>query len=240
MTHHIVYRLLLAIIFTCLQTLSISQSISTVNALNSVAAEHSHEEAEVSVISETLSLSFGDSISKELDEHAVWKILTDAEGDVIATGIGSIKDYQFSKPGKYRLFVPGHTSLLDGTCEHHFETEETTIEVAPFRMTFDFSAITFSSPIIGGTELSHVEITVPATLEVFETDLPSYNGKITSSGIGANLFGQIAEGPIQLKEGLNQLTYNLSGTATKDTYIMLDFYDVNNHIHCYYFPNKLR
>ena len=59
-----------------------------------MAAEHSHEEVEVSVISETLSLSFGDSISKELDEHAVWKILTDAEGDVIATGI-IIPHFQF-------------------------------------------------------------------------------------------------------------------------------------------------
>jgi hypothetical protein len=240
MTHHIVYRLVLAIIFTCLHTLSISQSISTVNAVSTPALEHPHEESEVSATSETLSLAFGDSISKELDEHAVWKILTDDEGDVIASGTGSIKDYQFSNPGKYRLFVPGHTSLLEGTCEHHFETEETIIEVAPFRMKFDFSAITFSSPIVGGTELSNAEITVPATLKVFEADLPEYNGKITSSGIGANLSGQLADGPTQLKQGLNQLTFNLSGTATKDTYIMLDFYDVNNQIHCYYFPNKLR
>lgn len=78
------------------------------------------------------------------------------------------------------------------------------------------------------TALSNVEITVPATLEVFEAGLPQYNGKITSSGIGANLSGQLADGPTQLKQGLNQLTFNLSGTATKDTYIMLDFHDVNN------------
>jgi hypothetical protein len=201
---------------------------------------HPHEDGELSVTSETLSLAFGDSISKELDEHAVWKIFTHDDGDVIATGIGSIEEYQFSIPGKYRLFVPGHTSLLEGTCKHHFETQETIIEVSPFRMKFDFSAITFSSPIIGGTELSNVEIAVPATLEVFEADLPEYNGRITSSGIGANLSGQLSEGPTKLKEGLNQLTFKLSGNAKKDTYIMLDFYDVNNFIHCYYFPNKLR
>lgn len=229
-------KIVLSLFGVCLAGALFSQSSNE----ETLSLGHHHEAGEVLATSEKLSLAFGDSISKELDEHAIWKIFTKDDNNVIATGTGSIEDFQFSIPGNYKLFVPGHTSLLDGTCEHHFKTEETTIEVSPFRMKFDFSAITFSSPIIGGTELSNVEITVSATLEVFEGDLPEYNGKISSSGIGANLSGQLSEGPTQLKEGVNQLTFKLSGNAKKDTYIMLDFYDVNNQIHCYYFPNKLK
>lgn len=201
---------------------------------------HKHTLAELSATAQILSLSFGDSIQKELDDHAFWQILNAEEGNIIASGTGSIKNFQFAEPGEYRLVVPSHTSLLDGTCEHHFQTEETIVIVSPFRMKFDFSQITFSQPIVGGTDLSNVEISVPATLEISVDSLPQYNGKIASSGIGANLTGQLANGPIQLNRGLNTLNFKLNGNAQKDTYIMLDFYDVNNQIHCYYFPNKLK
>ena len=89
------------------------------------------------------------------------------------------------------------------------------------------------------TALSNVEITISETLQVFGKELPKYDGKITITGIDVNVNGQLAEQQAQLKQGLNHLTFELSGDQKRDTYIMLDFYDVNNQTQCYYFQNKL-
>ena len=56
------------------------------------------------------------------------------------------------------------------------------------------------------TALSNVEITISETLQLFGEQLSEYDGKIASSGFGANLLGQLAKEQIKLKEGLIRLT----------------------------------
>ena len=60
-----------------------------------------------------------------------------------------------------------------------------------------------------------------------------------SAGIGTTITGELLADSITLKPGINKLVYRLRGNATKDTYIMFDFFDVNEQVQSYYYPTKL-
>ena len=63
--------------------------------------------------------------------------------------------------------------------------------------------------------------------------------KVVVVGIGANIIGNASNETLILTPGKNKITYILNGKAIKESYIMFDFYDINNQIQSYYYPNKL-
>jgi len=44
----------------------------------------------------------------------------------------------------------------------------------------------------------------------------------------------------RLQNGINTLEFNLEGQATKNTYIMFDFVDINGNVQSYGFTNKIQ
>ena len=62
---------------------------------------------------------------------------------------------------------------------------------------------------------------------------------MVTAGIGTTIVGKLINNSYVLFPGSNKLTYKISGSATKDTYIMFDFFDINNQVQSYYYPTKL-
>ena len=65
------------------------------------------------------------------------------------------------------------------------------------------------------------------------------NARLSVAGIGAAIVGSSSNDKITLTSGRHKIVYQLNGSASKETYIMFDFFDINSQTQSYYYPIKL-
>jgi hypothetical protein len=186
-------------------------------------------------------ISFGEKLDfGNFEDTAVWTIANEKENVIKHLKGNEINGFVFVKPGIYEIKFIENKKHIENGCNHPSFNEKTIIKVCPLKMKFDFSTIKFSEIIVGEKELDNVEASVDFYFESYNNeDLTFKNPKLIVVGIGANIIGNASYEEITLTPGKNKITYILNGKATKESYIMFDFYDINNKIQSYYYPNKL-
>lgn len=188
-------------------------------------------------------ISFGEKIDfGKIENTARWTIANNKEN--IADGLSGsqINDYIFEKPGIYEISFFENVEHSKGKCNHPPFQEKMIIKVNALKMTFDFSTIKFSESIVGGKKLQNVEVSVQANFESYKNKNENTvfsNARIAAAGVGAAITGDALNKNITLTLGKNVVTYQLNGTAIKDSYISFDFFDINGQAQSYYYPNKL-
>ena len=186
------------------------------------------------------SISFGGKINLGKIEHPlVWTVLSvDSNNQVVLNG-DDINSYVFETPGTYQITSTENKSTSENECNHASFPESFIVKVSPIQMVFDFSTLTFDKALEGGVNVENTTLSLNVNLKTFTNEsVPFSEGKIQSAGIGTTIKGQLLNAVI-LKPGNNKVNYKLSGAASKDTYIMLDFFDVNEQVQSYYYPTKL-
>lgn len=184
-------------------------------------------------------ICFGESIKfNKIDSAASWKIsLNDLGLTVDLKGL-EINSYVFDKPGNYEITFTD-AKHAEESCDHSSIPEKFNVLVSPTKMEFDFSTLKFNKKIEAGIALENIEMTLIANVKIFNNEPVLFDGQMVSAGIGTTITGKLIKESVLLKPGTNNLTYKISGSATKDTYIMFDFFDINNQVQPYYFPTKL-
>lgn len=188
-------------------------------------------------------ISFGEKIDfGNIENTARWSIANKQENIATSLSGSQINDYIFEKPGIYEISFSENVELSEGKCNHPPFQEKMIVEASAFKMAFDFSTIKFSESIVGGKELRNVEVSV-------EVDFKSYNNKyentvfsnarVIAAGVGVAIIGRSFNDKINLTSGRQKMIYLLNGTASKETYIMFDFFDINGQAQSYYYPTKL-
>ena len=186
-------------------------------------------------------ISFGEKIDfGKFEDTAVWTVANEKENIIKRLKGNEINDFVFVKPGIYEIRFTENKKHLENGCNHPQFNEKTIIKVSALKMKFDFSSITFSEVIVGGKELHDVKIYADLDFVSSNNENISFRkAKVVVVGIGANIIGNASNETFILTPGKNKITYILNGKASKESYIMLDFYDINNKIQSYYYPNKL-
>ena len=185
-------------------------------------------------------ISFDEKINFGKIENSIFWTILNMDSNKKSSLIGNeINNFIFETPGTYQITFNENKTILEGECNHTDFPEVMLIKVSPYKMDFDFSTIQFSEKLVAGENIENSELTLNVSFKSFKNDsLVFSKGKIISAGIGTTINGQLLN-EVTLKPGNNKVTYRLSGSASKDTYIMLDFFDINEQVQSYYYPTKL-
>lgn len=188
---------------------------------------------------ENQKIAFGETFSYKLDDNTSWKIINSETFAVLNSGVGSIEKITFSTPGNFEIEISEVISAND--CKNGHFPHKIMIEVSPIKMIFDFNSIKFSHVIVGGQSQYGNEISIDVYVESLNNEKVVFNdGKVISAGVGVNIDGTLKSNGTVLKQGVNHLVYILKGQATRDTYIMFDFLDINNQTVSYTYPTLIK
>lgn len=186
-------------------------------------------------------ISFGEKIDfGEIENTSSWTINSTQENMGISLTGSQINDYIFKKPGIYEISFFENKVHNKGECNHPPFQEKMIVKVSPYQMKFDFSTIKFSESIVGGKELLNAEVSVEVDFESYNYQKATFsNPRLSVVGLGAAIVGSATNNKIILTSGRHKIVYQLNGIASKETYIMFDFFDIKNQIQCYYYPTKI-
>lgn len=186
-------------------------------------------------------ISFGEKINLgEIESTYSWTITNIQENIVVSLSGSQINDYIFEKPGIYEIIFFENKVHNNAECSHPPFQEKMIIKVSSFKMKFDFSTIKFSESIVGGKELQNTDVSVDVDFESYNYEKAILsNARVSVAGIGATIIGSASISKITLTSGRHKILYQLHGIASKETYIMFDFFDINGQAQSYYYPIKL-
>ena len=212
-------------------------------ASNIFAQENASEEAPLECVisfNESLNLPF---LNNSHFQNVSWTIAGIEAVNFSAEGNGAaLKDITFALPGSYVIVMKELAAVNDGhsdDCNHPHFPQEIHLTVLPYRVTFNFDASSFSSPIYGNKELQGTLMTVPVHLESYNNkpvDVSAFH--VVSAGVGTTITGTLSNGSAELAPGDYLFSYALKGVAQKDSYIMFDFF-TNGQTQPYYYPTKI-
>ncbi len=192
------------------------------------------------VINDSKVLSYGDNFSYDLQANSTWVIKNTSNQAILGSGKGSISNFNFQIPGDYLVEVSEVISHKQGECDHGHDPSLISIYVSPHKMSFDFSTIQFIEPIIGGKVYTDLQISIEVTYQnYFDQKVNFTSSTVKSAGIQTTFEGILDVNRQNLISGVNNFRYTVSGQATKDTYIMFDFIDINNQVESYSYPTKI-
>lgn len=197
---------------------------------------------------DTTIMTFKEPFEYYLDSGMVWKI-KDQKDSILYHGVGNIESKFLSVPGSYVLdltqpskfgmgrLVNSGLPLNHDTCNHSPFPDFLLVVVSDVHLKFDFSTIKFSKSLKGGV-IDGTQVSLQGLYEQYEgNEFDPRTLKIVASGIEALVEGSVLSTTEKLKKGNIMLTYELSGTLKRQTYIQLDFYDPNKQIQSYHHLN---
>jgi hypothetical protein len=180
-------------------------------------------------------VSFGDQIQfGAVDDDAKWNISNTVDNTVDYIAGNKINEYVFEKPGVYEIQYLENKIHSENECNHAKFNAKMLINVSPVKMTFDFSKIKFSEKIRVGSSCEGIIISVPVNVTIKENLSFKFSpSEFMVAGIGSDIVAKPISSEVNLNNGTHVLQYKLSGTTTKETYLMFDFIDYNNNVQTY-------
>lgn len=204
------------------------ESYKTLQAINKI------EEIEEQVV------SYKTPFSYSLDTDTRWSIIHPETGTTIKTGIGSINNILFDTPGNYLLQISHSTTHNSDSCGHSHYPEKVHLEVSPFYMEFDFTSVNLTRELQGNRSLNGSLLTVNVIFDSFDKTTTTYTGSFTTAGLRTSLVGKLKNGETVLQPGTNQLEFQMEGQVSSNSYISIDFVDINGQIQSYNITNKIK
>lgn len=180
-------------------------------------------ENDVSLIQDHYSICFGDAIetgvATDLSLSISWRVAPQT-GVSKTSGIGkNTGDLVFSQPGKYQVTfdIPAHG-------DHPGKTETVTVEVSSVRMIFDLKNIVFSQQLKTG-DASGIVMKVPVVVKTYDGKAFNYTTReVQTTGV-ANISSSLKNDKALLKDGVNELSFELSGAVPSKGNIQFRVYD---------------
>lgn len=192
---------------------------------------------------ERMQIAFGDRIEDfggEISNQVTWTVFYTNENKQIASGRGTaLTRVVYEKPGTYLVEINENLAYDPNTCNHNHLPEKLIVEVSPLKMEFDFKSVKISRNIIGGQSVSGTALSVEVYFSTYDNSDAVYAQSFTTAGVGTSVAGKLKNGQATLQQGINILEFQLEGQATRGTYIMIDFIDINGVTQSYSLANKI-
>lgn len=178
---------------------------------------------DISVIQNHFQISFGDTvtagIATDLTLPISWKVFPQTGINKTSGSGKNTGNLIFSQPGEYQIVfdIPAHG-------EHPAKTETVTVQVSDVKMMFDTKNIRFSKQLTTG-DASGIVMTVPVQVKTYGGRPYDYTAReLQTTGVSkvtSRLNGEKAV----LEDGLNELSFELSGTISQQGNIQFRIYD---------------
>lgn len=186
-------------------------------------------EDDVSIIQSHYSICFGDAIeagvATDLSLSISWSVAPQS-GASKGSGIGKTTgNLVFSQPGKYQITfeIPAHG-------DHPGKTETVTVEVSSARLIFDLEHVVFSKQLKTG-DASGIVMKVPVTVKTYNGQGYNYTVReVQTTGV-AHVSSRLKNEKTLLKDGMNELSFELSGTVLTKGNIQFRVYDATGEAH---------
>jgi hypothetical protein len=197
---------------------------------------------------DALSIYFGETLPNELlkgmgKENVVIQI-SDVKGNIVnKLNATEFSKYTMSNPGKYNVHMHSdhNVNFDDNQCNHDLHDKDYTVNVLPYRLIFDMSAIQFSRNLIGGVDMQNSTLTIPVEFSSASNEAMKLSDfRLIGSGVNNTIVGTLSEKEMILTPGINLLTFHISGSVQTGTYVMFDFLDPTGRTLCYYYPNQIK
>lgn len=180
-------------------------------------------EDDVSILQSHYSISFGDAIeagvATDLSLSISWRVAPQA-GASKASGTGKTTgNLVFSQPGSYQITfdIPAHG-------DHPAKTETVTVEVSSAKLVFDLKHVVFSKPIQTG-DASGIVMKVPVMVKTYDGRAYDYSMREVQTTGAASVSSRLKDEKVILKDGLNELAFELSGAVPTKGNIQFRVYD---------------
>jgi hypothetical protein len=196
---------------------------------------------------ENLFISFNSKVnSSQLNLHPnedfSWNI-SDSNNVEISSGLNnSINDYVFATPGKYKLKLIGSASTNHSECNHGPINQTWIVNVADIAIQFNLNQISFQPNLSANSIQAGVDIEIPLSISIHPGSNKIYNTsqiRVAMQGVDCNVNATITNPTTISHSGNYILKVNLKGAARSQTYIMIDFIDLNGNISTYYHLNQI-
>lgn len=181
-------------------------------------------------------ISHGEKIDfGKIEKGVTWTVSSQDAGIANAyLNDEAINSYVFKKSGTYTIVFNDATFHAVEECSHAAFPKSFVIKVSPVKMKFDTSKVAFSEPLSVGRDCEGITVSVPVLIEVeniatTSTAIPDFN----VAGVGSSIRAKSIQKKVVCKNGIQILTYKLSGTVTSQSYLMFDFTDANNQAQTY-------
>ena len=237
----------ICILLCCFNKISAQTSEIKYQQVKNSGIDNKNQSIEVNNINnkKSIFISFGEKLSRKLisishiNEYD-WKITGD-NIDLISGQGDNLFDIIFEKPGTYAIVFIHNEKNNNMQCQHGDDKRNFQLIVLDEKIEFLFDDSELSNPLIGGVELSGTVLTIPVIYSSYDNIPGKLIGlKVISAGINTTLIGEIKNPNSELKLGLNNISFNLSGKATSNTYIMFDILKDSVLLQTYYFPTKVQ
>jgi hypothetical protein len=194
-------------------------------------------------------ISFGETLpenllKREFIDQTIWTISNSSDSILYqSVNENTLKTIKFDIPGTYNLSMHFDETMHtrhSNECFHPNIPAEVKLVVSPYKLVFQMDEISFSSVLKGGVDTEGITLEVPVIFSSFDQKQLNIKDLIVSTaGINTEIKGRLMNNEAILIPGRNKLVYTLSGKASKDTYIMFDFVDINKQTQTYYCPQKI-
>lgn len=184
---------------------------------------------DVNILQSHYSISFGDAIEAGLATELLlaisWNV---APQSGVSKGSGTGKttgSLVFSQPGTYQITfnIPAHG-------DHPAKTETVTVEVSRVQMIFDLKNPVFSTPLTTGNA-SGIVMNLPVTVKTYDGKPAEYTAReVQTTGVAA-ISSRLKNDKAVLKNGLNQLSFELSGAVATPGNVQFRVYDSTGEAH---------
>lgn len=206
--------------------------------------------ASVSILSHAqnqINIPFGTKISlQDLGLHAnesiTWSLKDSNQVEITNNNQIGIENYFFSTPGKFRLDVQGLPSSTHSECSHGSGFQESwLIKVSDIKIEFLTNQISFSTNLTSANLPNGVilEIPIQVAFQNNSAELKYSDLKVQMQGVDCNVGATILNSEVIHSPGNYTLKVNLKGAARSQSYIMIDFTDMNGNITTYYHSTQL-
>ncbi|TXI67796.1 MAG: hypothetical protein E6Q46_02405 [Flavobacterium sp.] len=170
----------------------------------------------------------------EIESAANWTVISPNNKTTTILYGNEINNFNFKEPGVYTIFFSDVKKFGPNDCVHPKFKDKMLINVTPTEMVFQFSKIQFSDKIRVGKNCDDILMTLPVTINSLSEGGKVKLLKVNVTGNDVNLIAMPLQEEIIVKNGTYNLSYKLSGTVNKETYLMFDFVDNNNETQTYY------
>lgn len=195
---------------------------------------------------DTIIMFFGENLTPEklsvgnINDFS-WTLTTN---NTVLTGSGDeLYNTPLQTPGFYTLDLKptiNQDHSHNDECNHTLTPRKIEINTLPYKIDFQFSKSKFSKPIKADVETEGTTFNIPISISLYELNSINLDKiKLVSSGVNTTIIGELIDLEKNYTSGKNNLTFNLKGKATADTYIMFDVYNAEKLISTYYYPNKI-
>lgn len=184
---------------------------------------------DVNVLQSHYAICFGDAIetgvATDLSLSISWNVAPQS-GVSKHSGSGKMTGkLVFSQPGTYKLTfnIPAHG-------DHPAKTETITVEVSRVQMIFDLKNPVFSTPLTTG-DASGIVMTLPVTVKTYDGKPADYTVREVQTTGAAAISSRLKNDKAVLKNGLNQLSFELSGAVPTKGNVQFRVYDSTGQAH---------